>query len=91
MQTYTQQTRDELDYDVDFTRWLPDGDTITSATAAPHIEGELEVVAAQAVGGVVKVWIKGGVDGKTYIITVLISTEGGRVKEIEFKLRVKDV
>lgn len=91
MQTYTKQPLDQLDYDVNLTRWLPDGDTITDATASLDVDGELVVVSVQFVDGIVKVWLSGGVNGKTYIITVLVSTAGGRVKEVEFKLRVKEI
>ncbi len=90
MQTFTKEPGDELDYDADFSAWLPDGDTITSAAAVLDKEDELEITAVQVSTPIVKVWTKAGVDRATYKITVTASTAGGRVKEVQFKLRIKD-
>lgn len=38
----------------------------------------------------VKVWLSGGVDGVTYKLTLTIETEDGRVKEVDFRLKVKE-
>lgn len=92
--TQTKQPADQLDYDVDFSKWLPDDDEITSAIAVTtEIVDEttpLVVESVQITSQVVKVWINGGVDGSTYTVTVTASTVGGRIKETEFKIRVKD-
>jgi hypothetical protein len=37
-----------------------------------------------------KVWVGGGLDGTTYVITCLITTLVGRKEEYEFKLKVKE-
>ena len=37
-----------------------------------------------------KVWLGAGLDGSTYVITSLITTQAGRVEEFEFKLKVKE-
>jgi hypothetical protein len=91
MQTFPKQPADDLDYDVDFSAWLPDGDTILSATAVLDVTGELAVAAVQVSSPIVKVWLTGGVDKASYKVTVAASTAGGRVKETEFKIRVKDL
>lgn len=94
MDTFTKQTRDQLDYDVDFSIWIPEGDIITTAEATLDIEGDLQIDATQIdpeLGQIIKVWLSGGIDGKTYKITVAASTSQGRVKETEFRLRVKDL
>lgn len=84
------QPADHLDYDITFEDWLPDGDTIVSASTSLDIAGELVVTNTLVLSPIVKVWVSGGVDGKTYKLTVLATTQQGRVKEVEFKLRVKD-
>jgi hypothetical protein len=38
----------------------------------------------------VKVWLSGGLDGVTYKLRATVDTEGGRRKEVDFKLKVKD-
>lgn len=91
LETKYKQSADQLDYDVDFSAWLPEGDTITTAVASVIIEDELIIQSVQVSDLVVKVWLSGGINGSTYKVTVAASTEGGRIKETEFNLRVKDV
>ena len=94
MDTFTKQVRDQLDYDVDFSVWIPEGDIITTSEATLDVTGELVIDATQIdpdTGQIIKVWLSGGVDGKTYTITVVGSTSQGRIKETEFRLRVKDI
>lgn len=82
---------DQLDFDIDFSRWLPDGDTIQSATAT--VEPSDSMVSAPQVlvdGDTVKVWVIDGLDGKTASILVTATTTGNRVKQVEFQIRVKD-
>ena len=88
--TVTKRPGDRLDYDVDFSHWLTPGDTITSATAVVSPADELIVESVQIVDQSVKVWLTGGEDEKAYSILVTVATSGGRIKEIEFKLRVRD-
>lgn len=88
---------DRLDYDVEFERWLSDGDSITSAEAQAKIRSkddseptDLLVDSVMVFGTVVKVWLSGGTDGRTYDVTVTASTADGRVKEEKFVIRIKD-
>lgn len=39
----------------------------------------------------VKVWTSGGVNGATYKITVTMTSNAGRVKEVDFKLKIKEL
>lgn len=91
MNTYTKQPADQLDYDVDFSKWLPDGDTVTTAVATVDIEDELVIDTIQVSSQIVKVWLSAGTDGSTYTVTVTASTSGGRVKETEFKMRIREL
>ncbi len=83
-------TGDQLDYDVNFGQWIEVDDTITSATAIVQDIGTLAVESVQVAEQVVKVWITGGDTGETYSILVTVATANGRVKEAEFKIRVRD-
>lgn len=82
---------DQLDFDIDFSRWLPDGDTIITATAAVQ-PGESMVSVPQVLvdGDTVKVWVVDGVSGKTADILVTATTDQNRVKQVVFQIRVKD-
>ena len=91
------QPADVLDYDVDFSTWLPQADTVTTANAvvSPAYDAVtnpngLQVTAVQIQSPDVKVWTSGGVNGITYKVTVSASTAGGRTKEVDFQIRVKD-
>lgn len=88
--TVQKRPNDELDYDVDFSKWLTDSDTLTTVTAVVSPAGELMVESVAIVDQVVKVWLKDGEDLKSYSVLVTVATSGGRVKEVEFKVRVKD-
>ncbi len=91
MITLTKQPADQLDYDVKFDRWLPDGDYITSGNAVLDKTGELVIDSISITDQVIKVWMSGGVSGTTYKITITAATAGGRIKETEFRLRVKEL
>lgn len=88
--TLQKRPADELDYDVNFEKWLTPSDTITSVTAIVAPVGELVVESTSIVGQIVKVWLAGGVLNKSYSVTVTVATSGGRIKQVEFNLRVKD-
>ena len=81
---------DRLDYDVDFSRWLTDGDTITAVSQAEVTQGTVEVDAHDFTATAVKVWLSGGVVGETATILVQVTTTQGREKEVCFKLRVRE-
>lgn len=88
------QPADTLDYDIDFSKWLPDDDEILTAVAnATTIEGEttpLVIDSVRIASPVVKVWLSGGSDGASYKVTAKVATAGGRIKEAEFKIRIRD-
>lgn len=86
--SFKQQPAETLDYDIDFSEWLPAGDTIVSATvvAAPDTLGLSFAIQSPRI----KVWAWNTVDGTTYKITITATTNDGRVKEAELKLRGKE-
>ena len=91
MNIFQKQPADQLDYDLDFSEWLADTDTMTGVTATSSVPAELPILSAQIVGQIVKIWIAGGVDGATYKVTAIVSTAQGRIKELEFKIRVRNL
>lgn len=99
LSTLIKQPAEQLDYTIDFTRWLPDDDKILTVEAhvspepEPEDEGWLEIVAVHVnenEPAFVTVWAAGGVNNQTYKVTVTVGTEGGRIKEVDFKIRVRD-
>jgi hypothetical protein len=92
---YEKQPAEVKDYDIDYSDWLiPAEDTIDSITTAVTSETEvvptLEVDYTQNTITVAKLWISGGTVGTQYKITVLMTSEGGRIDESELIFRIKD-
>lgn len=90
MNLFQKQPADHLDYDIDFSEWMTESDTITGAVAVSSTPLELIVNSVGISGSIVKVWLSGGVNGSTYKVTVTTSTQQGRVKELDFRMRVRE-
>lgn len=90
MNLFLKQPADQLDYDLDFSDWLPDTDSITGVTATSSAP-ELTILSAGVFGTLVKIWVAGGVSDTTYKVTAVVATQEGRIKELEFKIRVKEL
>lgn len=88
--TFSKQPVEVLDYDIDCSEWLVSDDALASATAVVDTAG-LTVDSVLISSPRVKVWLSGGTNGATYKVTVTITTDDGRVKQVEFRVRVKDV
>ncbi len=86
--SFKQQPAEVLDYDIDFSEWIPEGDTITAAALTVEPTGPVVTYAISSPR--VKVWFYDGTNGTTYKITVQATTNDNRVKEVEFKIKVKD-
>lgn len=87
--TYTKQPADVLDYDVEYSDFMGGIDALSSKTVTATPTG-INVDSSSIVGTRVKVWLSGGTNGVTYKITVTATTSDGRVKQDEFKVKVKD-
>jgi hypothetical protein len=91
---FKKQPADVLDYDIDYTSWMPAGDTLLSATAVVDIIGTgsllVDSIVVTPATNIVKLWMSGGVDGVTYKVTVTSITNGGRTKEDELQFTVKN-
>ncbi len=88
--TATQQPADRRDYDVGFDQWFPPGDYIVASTIAVLPTGPTVTRVFPALGRVVKVWFNGGTTGITYKVTLSATTNDGRIKEVELKIKVKE-
>lgn len=84
------KTPDErLDFDVDFTRWLPAGDALASSVNTIS-GGTATIDTAEVSNTVVKLWIEGGAADETNDVKVVATTAEGRVCEACFRLRIKE-
>lgn len=91
MNLFQKQPVDQLDYDLDFSDWLTESDTINGAVAVSSVPDELVVMSVSISGAFVKIWVRGGLNGQTYKISSKITTSEGRIKELEFKIRVREL
>lgn len=89
--TVTKQPRDRRDIDVDFGPYLDrlSGDTIGAVTSFVGPAG-LSLIGINHDGRRVKQWVEGGEHGNTYQVTLIATTTGGRVKEVEVRVRVRE-
>lgn len=84
-----------LDYGFDLAvdPWLAQGETITSATwVQSHAEGVAPLVldGESIAGGVVLVWVSGGVLQKEYRLTVTFVTSAGRTDSRSLILQIRE-
>lgn len=87
--TMQKQPGENLDYDIDFSDWIPEGDYIASAVVTP-ITGIAVGVVTVFDDYFVKVWLSGGTSGTTYKLEVTATTNNGRIKQAEFKVKVRE-
>lgn len=77
-----------LDYTVDWTSWLVDGDTVASVEWLPDpgITTDTQTVA----GARATVWLSGGVAGRVHRVVCRVTTTAGRVDDRTLRIRVLD-
>ena len=87
--TFIKQPADITDYDVEYQEWLPVGDSLlsTQVTVSPDT---ITIQAARVVDQRVNIWLAGGAAGTTYKFTVTTTTTQGRVRQDEFRVKIKD-
>lgn len=87
--TYDKDPDAELDYQVDWSRWLPAGDTIaTSAWLVPEGITHLQAKDART-DTTATLWLAGGEAGEEYLVTNRVTTTGGRRNDSTIKVRVQ--
>lgn len=95
MDIFTKQPVDIIDIDVDMSEFLPDSDNISGATASIQVAPDAELVlgtrSVNTLTKVVKQWISGGTSGVTYQVAVTITSNEGRTKQVDFKVKVKEI
>lgn len=66
----------KLDYTIDWSSWLPSGDTITSMTASAT--SGITIASSSRTATSSTVWLSGGTAGSSYDVTMHIVTTAGR-------------
>ena len=91
MDIFIKQSADTLDYDFDFSDFIPAGDVIASNIISADEGITLGAKQDFYSIGIVKQFIGGGVSGNKYRVNCLITTNAGRVKELSMIIKVKDI
>ena len=89
LEKFSKQPLDVQDYDVSYVEWL-DSLSDTAVSCAVVVEPGITLDAFGLSAGVVKVWLSGGTTGASYKVTTTVTTTGGRVKEAEIVIKVKE-
>lgn len=90
--SFAKQPGETLDYDLECDEWLTDDDFVTSAVSTVTPNGlTVQSPLVFDSGLKVKVWISGGTVGTTYKVQTTMTTAAGRVKEAEFKIKLREI
>jgi len=90
MDKFDKQPDEVQDYDIDFNEYL----TAMADTGASHTvtaDTGITLDSSTLTAGVVKVWLSGGSHRTNYKITVTLTTTGGRIKQHEILIRVREI
>jgi hypothetical protein len=90
MPSYKKDPDAVLDYKVDWTAWLPAGDTITAATFTAD-SVDLTIDSSSHTSATATVWLSGGVLDAKYSITNHITTTEGREDDRTFSVTIKQL
>lgn len=87
--SFSMQPGEVLDFGFDFQPWLNDcNDTI--ASYAVTSTDDMPIMETDRIEGVIVALVDGTVDGASHKLTCSIQTNGGRVKEADIRVRVKE-
>lgn len=80
-----------LDYSVDWNPRLLDDDSIASSTwTISTTDGSLVIDSAvPAAAGITTVWLSGGTEGYSYVLTNRVITTDGRTMDQSLRLRIR--
>jgi hypothetical protein len=92
---FEKQPVDVQDYSIDYAEYLAGlEDTAPGPATALNLtvtaDAGIVIDRSTLVNGVVTVWLSGGTDGKSYKVTATLTTVGGRKKQAEIIVKVKE-
>lgn len=91
MTVFPKQPADVIDIDVDYSSYLPSTDTIASATATVDTGLTLGSTVIDTSTDTVKQWVSGGTTANRYKVSVTMTSTEGRVKQVDFYVKVKEL
>lgn len=89
---YTQDPADVLDYALDWTDWLDDGETISTSSWAVTPSGLTTSLASIVNNNTTAVvWLSGGTVGNSYTVTNHITTTDSRTVERSITVAIRNL
>jgi hypothetical protein len=84
--TYSKDPDATLDYALDWSAWLDDGDALSAVVVT--YDGVTEAASPVLSGSRTTAWVAGGTAGATATVTYQITTTAGRIDQRSIRLRV---
>lgn len=81
----------QLTYVLDWSDWMPEGDSLDSATftvSAPTGASNVTIISSGVTGDTAYVEVAGGTAGQVYTVINTITTADGKIDRRRFRLRV---
>jgi hypothetical protein len=89
MERFIKDPNADLDYTVDWSVWLPAGDTIS--VSAWTVPGGLTSDQASNTTTTAKIWLQSGTVGTAYTVSNRITTTAGRVNDQSFIVVIEEL
>lgn len=88
--TVVKQPIDVIDVVVDFTKFFKarQSDSIVSCVSAA--DAGITLGTNEISGRRIRQWQSGGADGTSYKVTLTMTSQEGRVKQVEYRVRVRE-
>ncbi|MCJ9428688.1 hypothetical protein [Kordiimonas marina] len=90
MSVYAKDPSSDVDYSIDWSAWLTDGETVTSAAWSVAPATGLQIGTAIDGGALQGTYVSGGVAGDRYRLTCRGTTSAGRTADRSLTIRVME-
>ena len=87
---YIKDPQAVLEYKIDWSAWLPTGDTIIDSVFACLSDG-LTITDSSFDSTSATVWLSGGTVGEKYVVTDHVTTAAGRQDDRSITITIKDL
>ena len=87
---FEKQPLEVIDYFFNYVDWLASKSDTSASYTLTAATGITLVSHSEVSAGVIQVFISGGTSGQRYKVTCHLTTTGGRVKELDLILKIKD-
>lgn len=87
---YVKQPVEVQDYPFDFTEYLQTVNDVADSFTVEAADG-VTIESSSMARGVVRAFVSGGTSGRSYKVSAALTTQGGRVKQLDILVKVKKI